>query len=97
MLGIDIDPYKRWIEIQMTPEKKWSNIEIDHVRPNSSSKVSSNEELRGAFCWRNTQPLFKKVHQQRGIKYNLLDYQLQFIKAYQFLKLYEKGPNQNLH
>ena len=96
-MGIDIDPYKRWIENQMTPEMKWSNNEIDHVRPNSSFKASSSVKLRGALCWKNTQPLFKKGYQQKGIKFSFLDYQLQFIKTYQFLKLNEEGPNQNLH
>ena len=33
----------------------------------------------------------KEVHQKKGIKFNFLDYQLQFIKAYQFLKLNEEG------
>ena len=32
VLGIDIDLYRKWIEYQMTPEKNWSNIEIDHVK-----------------------------------------------------------------
>ena len=49
--------------------------------------VSKDEEKKLAFNWKNTQPLLKEVHQQQGIKFNSLDYQLQFIKAYQFNKL----------
>ena len=85
-LGIDIDTYRKWIEWQMTPEMNWSNKELDHVKAISIFDVSKDEELREVFNRRNTQPLLKEVHQQKGIKFNFLDYQLQFIKAYQFLK-----------
>ena len=56
-----------------------------------------DEELKKAFNWRNTQPLLKHDHQQKGIKFNFLDYQLQFIKACQFIKLNEERFNENIH
>ena len=87
ILGNDIETYKKKIEYQMTPEMNWSNIEIDHVQAICLFDVSKDEELREAFNWKNTQPLLKEVHQQKGIKFNFLDYQFQFIKVYQFLKL----------
>ena len=87
ILGIDVETYKKWIEWQMTPEMKWSNIEIDHVKPICMFDITKDEELKEAFNWRNTQPLLKKDHQQKGIKFNVLDYQNQFIKTYQFLEL----------
>ena len=62
----------------------WQNIEIDHVKPICMSYVSKDDELRKAFCWKNTQPLLKQDHLQKGTKINFLDYQLQFITAYQF-------------
>ena len=86
ILGIDIETYRKWIEWQMTPDMNWSNIEIDHVKPICMFDVTKDEELREAFNWKNTQPLLKHDHQQKGIKFNFLDYQLQFIKTYQFLK-----------
>ena len=55
--------------------------------------VSKEEELKEAFSWKNTQPLLKHDHQQKGTKFNFLDYQLQFIKAYQFLKWNGEGIN----
>ena len=70
---IDIDTYGKWIEYQMTPEMNWLNIEIDHVRPISSFDVSKDEELKEAFCWKNTQPWFKEIRSQKGIKYDFLD------------------------
>ena len=75
----------------------WSNIEIDHVKPICLFDVSKDVELREAFSWQNTQPLLKHDHQKKGIKFNFLDYQLQFIKAYQFLKINEEGFKENIH
>ena len=93
ILGIDIDTYKKWIEFQMTPEMNWSNIEIDHVKAICMLDVSDEEQLKEAFNWKNTQPLLKHDHQKKGTKFNFLDYQMQFIKAYQFLNLNEEGLN----
>ena len=59
--------------------------------------VSDDKEIKLAFNWKNTQPLLKQNHQRKGSQFNFLDYQLQFLKAYQFLKLDEDGPNENLH
>ena len=70
-----------------------SNIEIDHVKPICFFDVSKDEELKEAFSWKNTQALLKHGHQRKGIKYKFLDYQLQFIRAYQFLKVNEEGLN----
>ena len=89
ILGIDIELYRKWIEFQMTDDMNWNNIEIDHLKPISSFDVSKDDELKEAFNWKNTQPLLKEVHRQKGVKYNELDYRLQFIKAYEFLKLNE--------
>ena len=97
VLGIDVDLYKKWIEFQMTLEMNWSNIEIDHVKAICLFDVSKDEELREASNWKITQPLLKHDHQQKGIKFNFLDYQLQFIKAYQFIKLNEERFNENIH
>ena len=74
ILGIDIETYKNWIEYQMTPEMNWSNIEIDHVKVNSLFDVSKDEELGEASNWKNTQPLLKEVHQEKGINFYFLDY-----------------------
>ena len=82
----------------MTPEMNWSNNEIDHVKAICLFDVSKDEELREAFNWKNTQPLLKEVHQRKGIKFNFPDYQLQLIKAYQFIKLIDQeGLNEDIH
>ena len=81
-LGFDIENYRKSLGWQMTPEKNWTNIEIDHVKAICLFDVTKAEELREAFNWKNTQPLLKEDHRQKGTKFNFLDYQLQFIKAY---------------
>ena len=90
ILGIDTDLYKKWIKFQMTPEMNWSNIEIDHVKPICMFDITKDDELREAFSWKNTQPLLKHDHHLQGTKFNFLDYQLQLIKAHQFLKINEE-------
>ena len=97
ILGIDINLYRKWLEFQFTPEMNWSNIETDHVKPICTFDVTKDKELKEAFNWRNTQPLLKQDHLQKGIKFNFLDYQLQFIEAYQFIKLNEERFNENIH
>ena len=96
-LGIDIDLYRKRLEFQFTPEMNWSNTEVDHIKPICMFNVSNDEQLKEAFNWKNTQPLLKKDHQLKGTKFNFLDYQLQFIKAYQFLKINEERFNENIH
>ena len=96
LLGIDIDTYWKWIELQMTPDMTWDNIEIDHVKAICMFDVSKDEELKEVFNWKNTQPLLKQDHQQKGIKFIFLDYQLRFIQAHQFLKLNEERLNEEL-
>ena len=93
ILGIDIDLYKKWLECQFTPEMNWGNIEIDHVKAICLFDISDGEQLKEAFNWRNTQPLLNQDHLQKGIKFNFLDHQLQFIKANQFIKLNEERFN----
>ena len=83
-IGMDVDSYRKWIDYQMTPEMNWTNFEIDHLRPISSFDISKDEELREAFNWKNTQPFLKHDHHEKGTKYKFSDYQLQFIRSYQF-------------
>ena len=73
ILGTDINLYKKWIECQFTTETNWSNIESDHVKPIFLFNVSDDKEFRIASKWKNTQPLRKEVHSQKGVKSNFLD------------------------
>ena len=99
ILGIDIDLYRKWLEFQFTPEMNWENIEIDHVKPICLFDKYDDEQLKEAFNWKNTQPLLKQDHLQKGIKFNFLEYQPQFIKVYQFIEINEllHRFNENIH
>ena len=74
----------------------WTNTEIDHEKRICMFKNFDGEEIKLAFNWKSTQPLLKEVHSQKGVKFNFLDYQLQFIRAYQFLNLNEEGINEKI-
>ena len=71
----------------------WQTIKIDHVKPFCLFDISNDEQLKDAFNWRKTQPLLKEVHQQKRVKFNLLDYRFKFIKSHEFLKLNEEEIN----
>ena len=66
VLGIDVETYRKWIEYWFTPEMKWSNIEIDHVKSVCLFDVSKDEELKEALSWKNTQHIIKKIRKQKG-------------------------------
>ena len=97
ILGIGIDLYRKWLEFQFTPEMNWSNIEVDHIKPICMFDASDDEQLKESFNWKNTQPLLKQDHRQKGIKFNFLDYQNQFIKAYRFIELSQEKFKENIH
>lgn len=75
----------------MNPEMNFANIQIDHVKPICLFDLSNNDELMETFNWKNTQPLLKEDNLHKGNKFNELDYRLQFIKAYEIIKLNEEG------
>ena len=68
VMGIDIDTWRRWIYYQFTPEKNWSNIEIDQAEPVTSFDTSKDNGLRQAFNWKDTQTPLKEDHKQKGTK-----------------------------
>ena len=96
-MGIDNDTYKNWIEFQVTPEMNWFNIEIDHVKPFCLFVVSINEGVKQELFRKNIQTFLNKDHQYKGTKFSFLDYQLLFIKAYQFLRINDEGNNKDFH
>ena len=97
ILGIDVDAYRKRIEWQFTREMNWSETEIDHVKSICLFDVFKDEEVKEAFSWNYTQPLLKQDQRHKGTKINFLGYQLEFISAYQFIKLNEKRPNEDIH
>ena len=95
IMDLDIDAYRMWIEYQFTSAKNWSIYEIDHVRPLHSFDVSNNKKLEEASAWKLINHFQNKIISKNRNQYSFVDYQFQFIKAYQFLTLNEDGLNRN--
>ena len=83
--GLDFD-YRKWIELKMSPEMNWSNIEYDHVKRFSIFDVSKGGGLREAFIWTTPQSLLKQVHLHKGIKF---DFSRILITFHQNLLIYQ--------
>ena len=82
----------------MSPDMTRDNTEIDQVKPSCMFDVSNDEEIRESLSWKKTQRLLNEVHSEKGTKKIFSDYQLQFIKAYQLIKLNDgEGLNKDLH
>ena len=81
----------------MTPEMNWSMIEVDHVGLIWLFDVSTDEEFKKAFCWKNLKTLLKEVHHKKGNNFDFLAHRLQFVEAYQFMKTKEEGLNQDFY
>ena len=62
----------------MTPEKNWTIIEIEDMRPICLFNVSDEKELKNAFVWRDTQPFLNHIDHQEGIniKDQIINYKL---------------------
>ena len=87
---MDIKLRKKWIYFQKGPEVNWSNIHIDNVKPFCSIDISKDDGMQEACNWKITQHPLTTKNLQPGKKCNLLDYQLQFIKSYQFAEVNEE-------
>ena len=66
----------------MDGRKKCSKCENEKLKENSTK----DQELREAFIRKDTEPLLKQDHQQKRTENKFSDYQLQFCRAYQFIK-----------
>ena len=80
ILGININDYTKWLSYDGS-----DGNEIDHVKPLAAFNLQNKDELYEAFNWKNTRLISKHENRSKHTTYNELDYQLQFIKAYQFL------------
>ena len=72
-LGCNCNFYKDYIESLFTVGMTWEKylngeIHIDHITPISSFKVLNEEELKQAFHYTNTQPLWAKDNMKKGAK-----------------------------
>ena len=52
----------------MTTDMKWTNIELDHVRPLSSFNLTNTNQLKEVSLHSNLQPLLKRDNCSKGLK-----------------------------
>ena len=81
----------------MTLENCGSLWQIDHCLAVASFDLVDENDMKNCFNWVNLRPMYVKDNIIKGDKIDIRLYLLQEIKAYQFIKLYEKGHNEDIH
>ena len=86
LLGVNYSEFKNYIEYLMTPDMKWNNIELDHVRPLSSIDLSDIEQLKEAGHYSNIQPMLSKHNRSKSDCVHEYDLWLQSENLYNYEK-----------
>ena len=78
LLGIEIDEFIKYIELQFTSEMSWENRStttwhIDHIRPCESFDLTDKEQQMVCFNYRNQQPLPAKDNLSKNDSYSAED------------------------
>ena len=81
----------------MTLEKHGSVWQIDHCLAVASFNLLDENNVKRCFNRVNLRPMYVKDNIFRSDKIDERLYLSQEIKAYQFIKLNEKGPNEDIH
>ena len=101
LLGCSHSFFKKWIIHQlygnMTVENYGTVWQIDHCLAVASFNLLDENHMKKCFNWVNLGPIYVKDNIIKGDKIDIRLYLLQEIKAYQFIKLIEKGPNEDIH
>lgn len=71
-LGCTLDEYKQHLESQFKEGMTWKNHgilwEVDHIYPLSKFDLTIEENIKKAFNYKNTQPLYKIENRKKGNK-----------------------------
>jgi hypothetical protein len=75
LLGCTLEEYKHYLESKFQPGMNWDNHtkhgwHIDHIIPVSSFNLSDESQLKKAFHYTNTQPLWAKDNISKKDKLN---------------------------
>ena len=81
----------------MTPESYGKIWFLYHCLPIASFNLLDENDVKTFFNWVNLRPMYVKDNIFKGDKVDERLYLLQEIKAYQFIKLNEKGPKEDIH
>ena len=74
--------------------KIWS---LDHCYPLSKVNLSNRNDMYKFTNWNNLRPMYIRDNIVKGDKVDHRLYVMHEIKAYQFIKLNEKGPNEDIY
>lgn len=83
LLGCDMDFYKKHLELYFEEGMSWQNYGngigkwcIDHIKPLESFDLEDEIEVKAAFHWSNTRPMWYSLNCAKGAKYNGIDYRI---------------------
>ena len=101
LLGCSHSFCKNWIIHHlygnMTLENYGSVWQIDHCLAVASFNLLDENDMKKCFNWANLTPMYVKDNIIKADKIDMRLYLLQERKAYQFIKLIEKRPNEDIH
>ena len=100
-LGCSHSFFKNWIIHQLygkvTLENYGSVWQIDHCLAVASFNLSDENNVKRCFNRVNLRTMYVKDNIIKSHKIDERLFLLQEIRAYQFIKLNEKGPNEDIH
>ena len=100
LLGCSLEFSKKWILNQLYGEMTLENYGkiwcLDHCYPLSITNLSNENDIYKSTNWINLRPMYIKDNIAKGDKIDQRIYLMQEIKAYQFIKLNEKRPNEDI-
>ena len=101
LLGRSQEFFKDWILHQLYGDMTIENYSkvwcLDHCYPLAKCNLNDKKDLYRYNSWINLRPLYIKEDIFKGDKIDMRLYLLREIKAYQFINLNEKGPNEDFH
>ena len=101
LLGCSQSFFQNWIVHQlygnMTTENYGKTWCLDPCLLIASFNLLDENDMKKCFIWVNLRPMYSTENNLKGSKIDHQLYLLQQFKAYQFIKLNEKGPNEDFH
>ena len=70
---------------------------LDHCYPLPKTNLSNENHMYKSTIWINLRPMYIKDKIVKGDKNDIKIYLIQENKAYQFIKLNERGPNEDIN
>ena len=101
LLGCSLEFFKKWILHQLYGEMTLENYGkiwcLDCCYPLSETNLSNENDIYKSTNWIILRPIYVKNNFIKGDKIDHRLYLMQEIKAYQFIKLNEKRPYEDIH